>query len=140
MGNGIYYGLNGKETYYCDGTIVSDSKGLSGKVILEMGDTDYHSGLPVWSKKSLIYFKKDDSRSHQIEQMRVFSNRRVALDFDWNHKHKRYAMGIVHVHEWHFDSNGKWVRSVSPRYMNDEEMKTYGEIIKNANPNVKFRP
>lgn len=140
MGNGIYYGLDSLETYICDGTILTDSSGRSGKVVTEIGDTDYHSSLPSWSKTSEIYFKRDDEGDHAIEQMRVFKNRRVSLDFDWNHSHGEFKKGIVHVHEWYKNKNGKWQRSGKPRYMTLSEIKKYGELLKLANPFIKFYP
>lgn len=140
MGNGTYYGPTDEEHYQSDGTVISDGNGLSGKVITEIGDTDYHSSLPVWSKSSSIYFKRADDGPHDIEQMRVYVNRHATFDFDWNHTHKEYLKGIVHVHEWRYDKNGNWVRGKRPRYMNDAELKQYGSLILRANPNVKLRP
>lgn len=140
MGNGTYYGLNGKQEYYSDGTVIRDSKGLHGKVITEIGDTEYHSSLPKWSKGSKIYFKRDDTGIHPIEQMRVFEKRRAFLDFDWNHSHKNFKRGTVHVHEWGYNTEGKWSRSKNPRYMSEQEIKKYGELLKNANSDVKFLP
>lgn len=140
MGNGLYYAKDGHEYYQCDGTIITDSAGLSGKVVTEISDTDYHSSLPTWSKTSEIYFKRDDDGNHEIEQMRLFNKRRVSLDFDWNHKHKEFPKGVVHVHEWYSDRNGNWVRKKHPRFMNDDEIATYGEIILLANPNARLRP
>lgn len=140
MGNGQYYGVDGVEYYEGDGTVITDSKGLSGKVVREIDDLDYHSSLPTWSKTSKIYFKRDDEGNHDIEQMRVFENRRVALDFDWNHTHGNFQIGIVHVHEWYQNENGKWTRSDNPRYMNDHELDKYAEILLLASPGVKFRP
>lgn len=141
MGNGTYYGLDSPEFYTCDGTVLIDSTGLSGKVVTAYNDLDYHSSLPSWSKTSNIYFKRDDEGAHEIEQMRVFGkDRRVSLDFDWNHTHKSFEKGIVHVHEWHLNKNGKWVRSNNPRYMNNDEIKKYGELLNLANPNIKFFP
>lgn len=35
--------------------------------------------------------------------------------------------------------NRKWVRSNSPRLMNNNEIAKYGDLLKKANPNVRFR-
>lgn len=139
MGNGEYYGVDSPEHYCCDGTIISDSNGLSGEVVTEISDTDYHSSLPTWSKTSDIYFKRDDEGNHDIEQMRVFVGRRATLDFDWNHNHKSFQKGIVHVHQWGM-RNGKWRRSDKPRYMTSEEISKYGELLLLANPDIKLKP
>ena len=48
-------------------------------------------------------------------------------------------MGTVHVHELH-EVNGVVVRKKqTPRYMNNEEMKKYGNVIRFANPDAKMR-
>ena len=140
MGNGTYYGLNDPEYYTTDGTVITDSNGLSGKVVTEMGDTDYHSSPPTWAKKSELYFKRSDEGSHEIEQMRVFNKeRRVVFDFDWGHKHKDMPKGVVHVHVWYENKNGNWSRG-KPRCMNAEEIQKYGVIIHKAFSGAKFHP
>lgn len=139
MGNGSYYGLEGFEIYHSDGTTIRDSKGQEGKVVVEIGDTKYHSSLPQWSKNTTIYFKRNDRGLHEIEQMRIFENRRAKYDFDWGHTHKDFPKGTVHVHEWHF-KNGKWCRSLEPRKMIDSEIRQYRELIQLADPNAKLKP
>lgn len=136
MGNGIYYARNGLETYYTDGTTITDSKGQTGTVVTEIGDIRFHSSLPKWSKTSKIYFKRNDKVLHEIEQMRIFENRRAKLDFDWGHTHKEFKRGTVHVHEWIQTNDGKWLRSTNPRRMTPSEIDQYQELINMANPNA----
>lgn len=114
------------------------ANGISGKVISKQGSDNAHDGLPKYSNTSKVYFKLDDV-TRVIEQARVYENRCVAYDFDWGHIHKEYEAGIVHVHEWYKNINGKWVRSNSPRLMNNDEIAKYGDLLKKANPNVRFR-
>lgn len=109
-----------------------------GKVMRRYDAPDNHIGLPTYSNTSEIYFKQSDSKAGEIEQMRVYNHRRMAIDFDWGHTDKQYTRGIVHVHFWAQDSKGKWHRT-KPRFMNNSEIKQYGAIIKKANPNAKLR-
>lgn len=116
--------------------IVAD--GMSGKVIKRTEQDNTHDGLPLYSNSSRVYFKLDKERGI-IEQARVYDGRRVVLDFDWGHTHKDYKEGTVHVHIWHINDKGKWVRGAEPRLMNNEEIKFYGNLLRKANPNVRFR-
>ncbi len=114
------------------------ANGVSGKVIAKQGTDNLHDGLPKYSNTSKVYFKLDDV-TNMIEQARVYENRCVAYDFDWGHTHKEYTAGIVHVHEWYENKNGKWIRSNKPRLLNNDEITKYGNLLKKANPNVRFR-
>lgn len=133
----IHSGGFSQYLYYQVGETLS-ANGEVGKVIDKTGDGRSHDGLPKYSNTSKVYFKLDDV-SRMVEQARVYENRRVAFDFDWGHNHGEFHVGVVHVHEWYLNKNGKWTRSGNPRLMNDSEMKKYGELFKKANPNVKFR-
>ena len=122
------------------GETITASNGVQGKVITSSADDNmFHDSLPFYSNTSEVYFKVSDE-TKQIEQARIYKERKVALDFDWDHTHKPYEKGVVHVHEWHMNKKGEWKRSRTPRFMNDEEMKRYGELIKKANPKAKLRP
>ena len=114
------------------------ANGVSGKVIQKSGDDRSHNGLPKYSNTSNIYFKIDD-KSGIIEQARIYKDRKVTLDFDWGHTHNNFKEGVVHVHEWHEDENGNWVRSKEGRCLNNDEIKKYGELLKKANPTIKLR-
>lgn len=128
--------------YYQIGDIIVANNGAQGKVVNEISDKmkeDFHGSLPMYSNTSKVYFKKSDEGDHSIEQARIYINRKVAFDFDWGHTHADFNQGVVHVHEWHFNSKGKWVRARVPRGLNLDEIKEYGELLKLANPNVKLR-
>lgn len=114
------------------------SNGVSGKIIEKQGNDRALDGLPKYSNTSEVYFKLDD-QTKLIEQARIYKDRQVAYDFDWGHTHKEYKEGVIHVHEWEMDKNGKWVRSNKPRLLNNSEIKKYGELLKIANLNVMFR-
>lgn len=144
MGNGKDYITSGgfdQYLYHQVGDTITASNGVQGKAITEYTDgDDFHSSLPQYSNTSEVYFKIDDI-SKQIEQARVYKDRKVFLDFDWNHTHKQFEVGLVHVHEWKFNKKGKWIRDESNvRYMTDAEIERYGELLKLANPNIKFKP
>ena len=137
MGNHSQYipGPDGlfKESHYTQfgDTIVAD--GLSGKIIVPIIPVkDNHYGLPLYAGKSKIYFKIDGQ--DKVEQMRIYINRKAAIDFDWGHKDGKFKKGVVHVHLW---VDGK--RQPPRRLMNNHEMKMYGKLLKKANPNVRFR-
>jgi len=128
---------------YCQvGDTVTADNGVRGKVIDKITDESqvFHDSLPMYSNTSEVYFKMSDKGSHPIEQARVYKSRKVALDFDWNHKHGDFEIGVVHVHEWYEDENGHWTRSDHPRYMNEEEIAQYENLFKKAAPWIKLRP
>lgn len=143
MGNGREYLPSGgfsQYLYHQVGETITASNGVQGKVVTEYSDNEkYHSSLPQYSNTSEVYFKNDDV-THTVEQARVYKDRKVAFDLDWGHQHKEFPKGVVHVHEWRLDRNGNWTRTGKVRYMNNEEMARYGELLRLANPNVKFRP
>lgn len=143
MGNDREYISSGgfdQYLYYQIGETISATNGIQGKIINEISDKeDFHSSLPKYSNTSEVYFKLDD-QSGQIEQARIYKDRKVSLDFDWGHPHKELPQGVVHVHEWHRDKKGKWSRDSNPRYLNDYEINRYGDLLKLADPHIKFRP
>jgi len=129
--------------YYQIGDTITADNGVQGKVVDEYTinkNDKFHSSLPIFSNNSEVYFKKSDKGEHYVEQARVYSNRRAVLDFDWGHTHGGLQKGIVHVHVWHLDEKGHWVRGANPRCMNNDEIARYGDLIKKANPNARLRP
>jgi len=145
MGDVKYYNEAGgfdECLYHQVGDTITASNGVQGKVINSNNDpTDesFHDSLPIYSNTSEVYFKKSDVGQHEIEQARVYHNRKAALDFDWGHAHGSHEKGVVHVQEWHFNKNGQWVRQKRERGMSNEEIARYGELLKLANPNVRLR-
>ena len=115
-----------------------EGRGLSGKIVEPWVQTKNTPSMPLHSGLSLIYFAVG-SDSHSIIQMRVYEGRRAAYDFDWGHGHGKFAEGTVHVHEWTY-RDGSWGRVGRKRYMNNAEIARYGPILRQANPDVKFRP
>lgn len=129
--------------YYQIGETITADNGMQGKIIDEYTDSStgkFHSSLPMYSNTSEVYFKKSDKGKHLVEQARVYSDRKVSLDFDWGHTHGKHKTGVVHVHVWHLNEKGNWVRGTNPRYMNNTEIAKYGDLIKKANPNARLRP
>lgn len=140
MGNERLLNPNGgfsEYLFYQVGDVIS-ANGHSGKVISRIGDKGRHFGLPSYSNTSSIYFKLGDN-GNTVEQMRIYAGRRVAYDFDWGHNHKEFPEGVVHVHVWTQTASGTFTRH-EPRFMNDKEMAQYGDLLRKANPKVKFRP
>lgn len=114
------------------------ANGISGKVIAKYDGDPEHDGLPIYSNTSKVYFKLGDGG--KVEQARIYDGRKAVFDFDWGHPHHQFDKGVVHVHEHGVNKKGRWERSIKPvRYMNNEEMTKYGELLKKANPDVKFR-
>ena len=115
--------------------------GVQGKIITKYSSANnFHESLPKYSNTSEVYLKRSDKGTHPVEQARIYKDRKVVLDFDWGHTHKTFQQGIVHVHEWHYNNQGKWVRCENPRYLNNDEIRKYGDLLKLAYPNIKFRP
>lgn len=121
--------------------------GIRGKVIHYISDGDIdHTGLPNYANTSDMYLRVNKNGS--VIQGKVYINRKQCIDFDWGHTHintlgdgKSFQKGIVHVQTYKVDENGNTVRdSDNARYMNDEEIAKYGDLIRAFNPNVKFRP
>lgn len=117
-------------------TIIAD--GVIGKIIKMTEHNNYHDGLPEYSNKSNIYLKFKNKTTN-IEQIRIYKNRRAYIDFDWGHTHKVFKKGTVHVHEWFMNDKGEWTRSKNPRYLSDEEISRYGKLFSMKVPNVKLR-
>lgn len=143
MGNSREYIKSGgfsQYLYHQVGEAITASNGVQGKIVTEYKDVkEFHSSLPSFSNTSKVYLKLDDLEKN-VEQARVYVNRRAALDFDWGHTHGSYRKGVVHVHEWHKTKDGKWQRDREPRPMTSYEVYRYGEIIHLANPEARLLP
>ncbi|MGN0029490.1 MAG: hypothetical protein ACI35Q_07190 [Marinilabiliaceae bacterium] len=143
MGNSREYTKSGgfsQYLYHQVGETITASNGVQGKIVTEYKEVKkFHSSLPSFSNTSKVYFKLDDLEKN-VEQARVYVNRRAALDFDWGHTHGSYRKGIVHVHEWHKTKEGEWQRDSEPRLMASYEIYRYGEIIHLANPEARLLP
>ncbi len=142
MGNSREYQKSGGFSQYLYiqiGETITASNGVQGKIVKEIDNNSDHYSLPTHSNSSEVYLKQVDE-SGQIEQARVYVNRLARLDFDWGHSHGKFKEGTVHVQSWRMNKNGKWIRdSKSARFMNNCEMKRYGELLKLADPKVKLR-
>lgn len=123
-------------------TIVA-SNGVEGKVVEKIEGSAY-DGLPIFSNTSEVYFKRNPQG--EIIQARIYKDRKPVCDFDWDHAHtnksgEKFEAGVVHVQSFEQKNDGTWKRiSNKARYMSNEEMERYGELIKKANPNAKLRP
>lgn len=103
------------------------------------------SDLPKFSNTAKAYFKEDGN--HEVIQLRFYDDRLAVIDIDimpsQNHINKvtkeKFPAGVLHIHDWGFE-DGKWRRLEEARYMTDAEIAKYGDLIRKANPNVRFRP
>jgi len=65
-------------------------------------------------------------------------------DFDWDHSHQnasgvKFESGVVHVQEFKQNSKGSWQRhSKTARYMSNDEIERYGELLKKLKPDIRF--
>ena len=119
--------------------------GIRGKVVKVITDpTGSHFGLPTYSNTSDMYFRID--RTGKVIQAKLYLNRRQCIDFDWGHRHRNdgdgrvFEKGTVHVQTYSVLSDGSTRRNSEARYMSNEEIEKYGELIRAFNPEVKFRP
>ena len=115
------------------------ANGITAKIVTRIDDDAYHSSLPAFSNTSTAYAKRSDKGNHEVEQLRIYKDRRTAIDFDWGHKHGDCIQGVVHVHIASEDGNFH-SKADDVRYMNNDEIAIYGPLIKALNPNAKFRP
>lgn len=129
--------------YFKDFEQVGDTiyyKGLVGKILRKVDGSS--SGLPSRSGKSDFY-ALPGKKTGEIVQVKLYKDRLQSIDFDWGHIHMEgkgknkvsFPKGVVHVQTY---VDGK--RTGITRYMNNEEIKKYGSMLKKLNPNVKFRP
>lgn len=109
---------------------VIEAGGLSGKVLAR--NEPGPNNLPYYSNTSNYYFKLASDGT--IDQMRVYENRVMVMDFDWGHAHGDIPKGVVHVQVRNADGG-----NVYTRMMNNAEIKKYGDFLRAANPNVRFR-
>lgn len=147
MGGQRQYNPDGGFSQYLYGTIPGSTvtiNGIKGKMIYKITDkSQMHNGLPKYADTSDMYFRKGEDGL--ASQAKVYVDRKMTLDFDWNHVHKNsdgtvFPKGTVHVQVYKIDDKGNVVRlSEKARYMSPEEIKLYGPIIRHFNPNVKFR-
>ena len=114
------------------------ANGITAKIVTRIDDDSFHSSLPSLSSTSVAYAKRSDLNG-EIEQLRIYENRKAVIDFDWGHKHGLFNKGIVHVHV--VNSNGNFHEDAnSVRFMTDAEIVKYGELINKLNPKARFRP
>lgn len=142
MGNSRSYnpagGFYTHEYHPVGDTIYYD--GLVGKIIVS--NDIRKNGLPFYSDKSDFYVGIS-AKTGEVIQVRLFDHRHPSIDFDWGHIHNnkaagdktRFAKGTLHVHTYEND-----VRNEIARFVNNDEIKRFGELFKSLNPSVKFRP
>ena len=145
MGGQNYYKAEGGFSQYLYQHVgeVIEMNGLRVKTIEYVGTKNHHEGLPIYSNTSDVYLKiKKGSTECEIEQARIYKNRHAVMDLDWGHQHikgSKYTEGKVHVH-FYEEKNGKYFKNEKKsRFMNNEEIKLYGPIIRKVAPHVKFR-
>lgn len=141
MGSGRNYNPNGGFTKY---EWTEEEKTIGGVKVLTNPNAK-RDDLPYHSNTSDAYFKRDSSG--EIIQMRIYKDRKAYLDFDINpkeeHENKKsgeiFKKGIIHAHEWKRKKDGSYTRDGEARYLSNEEIGKWGEIIKLANQKAKFR-
>lgn len=111
--------------------------GMTGKVVEKIDDTiPNHAGLPLYSNTSDFYIKLSEFDSSPV-QIRIFENRKAVLDLDWDHEHKPYSKGHLHVHDLVINAKDK-IKRKNGRAATDEETQKYGALIKKVAPNVQL--
>ncbi len=147
MGSGTYYRKKIPDRWITVDTIV-------GIKVLE--DTQGNANnLPTYSKTSDAYFKRN--KHGEITQMRIFGGmtrrktRKPVMDIDIYHQNPHnnsdgtsFTEYVVHVHEFTRKRDPKtgkisWKRSKEGRFLTEKEISLYGDILKKANRNIKFK-
>jgi hypothetical protein len=129
--------------YYSVGQPICTSNGIVAKVVKKINETPF-DGLPIFSDTGEVYLKADINGN--VIQARIYRNRCPVCDFDWDHPHKnangeRFEEGVVHVQEFKLNANGEWKRlGKKARYMTDDEIARYGELLRKLKSDIKFRP
>lgn len=118
--------------------------GVRYKVIYKVDDdTKQKAGLPTYSNTSDLYFRAGDG--DEIIQGKLYVNRLMRMDLDWNHPHTNpdctfFPKGIVHVQEYHNHQKDDFQRkSNEARLLTDAEVEKYGTILLLLNPKIRFR-
>ncbi len=145
MGNSANFYIRRKSdnSEYVALTPAKTVNGVKGKLIKRRGDPDDHTNLPMFAKTSDVYFRQNKKG---VCQARVYINQSVSIDFDWSHAHnnkgdkRNFPAGVIHVQIWVKQKDGSIKRlSNDARFMNNDEIKKYGPLIKKFCPTVKFR-
>lgn len=146
MGGQRYYNADGGFSQYLYATIEGSSvtiNGITAKMIYKITDeSQCHNGLPKYSNTSDMYFRKGEDGL--ASQAKVYVDRKMTLDIDWNHNHRNsdgtyFPKGTVHVQAYRIGDNGQVIRlSDSARRMTPAEIERYGPVIRHFNPYVKF--
>ena len=147
MGNGTDFfsrDEKGRRSEYVSLAPAQTVNGVKGHLIKRICDSDIHSNLPYYSNTSDVYFRQNE---YGVCQARVYIGQKTFLDFDWSHNHrnpgkdgKHFPKGVVHVQIWKQTKDGGFVRlSNKARYMNNQEMKKYGPLLRKFNSNIRFR-
>jgi len=117
--------------------------GVKGHLIRRKGDSETHTNLPFYANSSEVYFRPGPNGPCQA---RVYAGQKLYLDFDWSHSHtnkkdgRHFPAGTVHVQIWEEQKDGSFKRLTDEaRYMNNQEMKRYGPILRYYYPSIKFR-
>lgn len=122
---------------------------IKAKVVKNVADpSGRHTSLPLGAGTFDMYFRL--GADGHIAQARVYVNRLACIDFDWGHNHYNnpdkggngqwFRKGVVHVQNISFNADGSVSRlSANARYMSDEEIAKYGNIILKFAPDVSFR-
>lgn len=145
MGNGADFftrDAKGRRSEYNSLAPARIVNGVKGHLIKRDGDTETHTNLPFFANTSDVYLRQNRKG---VCQARVYIGQKVYLDFDWSHIHTnpdgtRFPRGVVHVQVWKQNKDGSFSRQGEyARHMNNEEMRSYGPLLKAFCPEVRFR-
>lgn len=127
--------------------------GVTGRLIAKKDKNpfDPHHDLPSYSEHSDVYFYSN-SDMKTARQAKVYKNKEMVMDFDWDHGHTnrdgtQFFEGTVHVQTYTKKQvlnkkTGKketrFIRSRDARRMTAAEIKQYGPILKHFYSDIKF--
>lgn len=144
------YNGNGSFREYLYETVAGSEvyvNGLKCKIIKLVADRDgAHSGLPSFAGSSDAYLCL--GTDGEPKQLRIYNDHKMSIDFDWGHNHyndpkrggdgRHFTAGTVHVQS--FGAEDRRRNTFFARYMSNDEIRKYGEIIHHFCPTIKLRP
>lgn len=132
-GRGVYSSSGGFTSYEYE----AEEDRIGGYKVIHNKEHQ-NKGLPEYSNSpNTIYFWRGDKG--YIGQMRVYdSHRRSHISIEWNHAHDGIPPGTAHIQKYRIGPNGHPERYGKAARLSRYYIKKYGDLLKEAFPDIKF--